>query len=122
MNSFRMICRTFIDWLAQSMRFFPMSARSRFLTSQFTCIGEVDILLLVHDCGRVVDFLLRARKSEYTKPGEGLPGLPPGGNRGRRHASPPIVSLRTTASPPAALAPAGLLRWPAWLLCRSLPR
>src|SRR5437870_3553149 len=50
MNSFRMICSTFIDWFAQSMRFFPMSARSRFLTSQFTCVGVVDIPLLIHEC------------------------------------------------------------------------
>src|SRR4051794_38758927 len=33
-----------MDWLAQSMRFFPMSASSMFLTSQFTCVGVVDIL------------------------------------------------------------------------------
>src|SRR6201982_3681599 len=47
MNSLRMICRTFMDWLAQSMRFFPMSARSRFLTSQLICVGVVDIPLLI---------------------------------------------------------------------------
>src|SRR6266545_1431447 len=47
MNSLRMICSTFIDWLAHSMRFFPRSARSRFLTSQCTCVGVVDILLLL---------------------------------------------------------------------------
>ena len=33
MNSLRMICRTFIDWFAQSMRFLPISASSMFLTS-----------------------------------------------------------------------------------------
>ena len=36
-----------MDWLAQSMRFFPMSARSRFLTSQLICVGVVDIPLLI---------------------------------------------------------------------------
>src|SRR5215813_11451854 len=49
MNSFRMICSTFIDWFAQSMRFFPMSARSRFFTSQLICVGVVDIPLLIHE-------------------------------------------------------------------------
>src|SRR5580700_6098903 len=46
MNSLRMICRTFIDWLAQSIRFFPRSAKSRFLMSQFSCGAVVDIPLL----------------------------------------------------------------------------
>src|SRR5499427_7519755 len=46
MNSLRIICRTFIDWLAQSIRFFPRSAASIFLMSQVTCVGVVDILLL----------------------------------------------------------------------------
>src|SRR5579871_400292 len=34
MKSLRIICRTFIDWLAHSMRFLPRSATSKFLTSQ----------------------------------------------------------------------------------------
>src|SRR6202035_170122 len=46
MNSLRMICRTFIDWLAHSIRFLPRSARSRFFTSQFNCVDVVDMLLL----------------------------------------------------------------------------
>src|SRR4029077_2079081 len=47
MNSLRMICRTFIDWLAQSIRFLPRSAKSRLFTSQFNCVGVVDIHLLL---------------------------------------------------------------------------
>src|SRR5215469_5708017 len=47
MNSLRMICRTFMDWLAHSMRFFPRSAKSRFFTSQLTCVVVVDIPLLL---------------------------------------------------------------------------
>src|SRR5205807_3538506 len=45
-NSLRIIWSTFIDWLAQSIRFFPISARSRFLISQLTCRGIVGIRLL----------------------------------------------------------------------------
>jgi len=33
MNSLRMICSTFIDWFAHSMRFLPRSASSNPLTS-----------------------------------------------------------------------------------------
>ena len=46
MNSLRIICSTFMDWFAHSMRFFPKSASSTFLISQFT--AAVDMLLL---CG-----------------------------------------------------------------------
>src|SRR5208337_1795307 len=46
MNSLRMICRTFIDWFAQSIRFLPRSASSKFLMSQFTCADVVAITLL----------------------------------------------------------------------------
>src|SRR5258707_13222999 len=46
MNSLRMICSTFIDWLAQSMRFLPRSASSKLLMSQFRGVAVVDILLL----------------------------------------------------------------------------
>src|SRR5271168_1611203 len=46
MNSLRMICRTFMDWLAQSILFLPRSAKSRLFTSQFSCVGVVDIPLL----------------------------------------------------------------------------
>ena len=45
MNSLRMICSTFMDWFAHSMRFLPRSASSMFLMSQFT--AAVDMLLLV---------------------------------------------------------------------------
>src|SRR5215469_10278242 len=45
MNSLRMICRTFIDWLAHSMRFLPRSASSMFLISQL--MAAVDMLLLI---------------------------------------------------------------------------
>src|SRR5437660_9160283 len=45
-NSLRIIWSTFIDWLAQSIRFLPRSARSRFLISQLTCRGIVGIRLL----------------------------------------------------------------------------
>src|ERR1700758_376373 len=51
MNYLRMICRTFMDWLAQSMRRLPRSASSTFLMSQLIA-GVLDILLLVHDDGR----------------------------------------------------------------------
>ena len=44
MNSLRMICSTFMDWFAHSMRFLPRSASSMFLMSQFT--AAVDMLLL----------------------------------------------------------------------------
>jgi hypothetical protein len=37
-----MICSTFMDWFAHSMRFFPRSASSMFLISQFT--AAVDML------------------------------------------------------------------------------
>src|SRR5438067_12111308 len=47
MNSLRMICRTFMDWLAQSMRFLPKSAKSKFLMSDDTCVGVVAMLLPV---------------------------------------------------------------------------
>src|SRR5690349_23089283 len=46
MNSLRMICRTFIDWFAHSMRFFPRSASSMFLMSQL--IAAVDMVLLIN--------------------------------------------------------------------------
>src|SRR6266849_10226657 len=46
MNSLRIICRTFMDWFAQSIRFLPRSAKSRLFTSQFSCVGVVDMLLL----------------------------------------------------------------------------
>src|SRR6202162_756242 len=46
MNSLRMICRTFMDWLAQSIRFLPRSAKSRVLTSLFIGGVVVDMLLL----------------------------------------------------------------------------
>ena len=39
MNSLRMICSTFMDWFAHSMRFLPRSAKSKLLTSQFSCVG-----------------------------------------------------------------------------------
>src|SRR3954453_6824915 len=39
MNSLRMIWRTFIDWLAHSMRFLPCSASSRLLTSDRICVS-----------------------------------------------------------------------------------
>src|ERR1700733_2695117 len=44
-NSFRIICSTFMDWLAHSMRFLPSSASSKLLISEFTC-AAVDIRLL----------------------------------------------------------------------------
>ena len=44
-NSLRMICSTFMDWFAHSMRFFPKSARSMFLMSQLICAAVVDMLL-----------------------------------------------------------------------------
>src|ERR1700751_4350113 len=72
MNSLRMICSTFMDWFAHSMRFFPMSARSRFLTSQFTCVGVVDILLLLLLTARFA-VPVQAVNPEYTSP-NGKPG------------------------------------------------
>src|SRR5580658_6344495 len=45
MNSLRIICSTFMDWFAHSMRFLPSSASSRLLMSLFTC-AAVDIRLL----------------------------------------------------------------------------
>src|SRR5499425_2057646 len=55
MNSFRMICRTFIDWFAHSMRSLPRSASSMFLMSQL--IAAVDILftLLASNCQLAAD-------------------------------------------------------------------
>ena len=41
MNSLRMICSTFMDWLAHSMRFLPRSASSTFLISQFTAAVDM---------------------------------------------------------------------------------
>src|SRR5580658_6158518 len=48
MNSFLIICSTFMDWFAHSMRFLPRSARSRLLISLFTGadVETVDIRLL----------------------------------------------------------------------------
>src|SRR5215472_16269168 len=44
MNSLRMICSTFIDWLAQSIRFLPKSASSTLAISPMVCVvGVVDI-------------------------------------------------------------------------------
>src|SRR5271165_3620086 len=60
MNSLRMICRTFMDWLAQSIRFLPRSAKSRLFTSQFSCVGVVDIPLLFE--------LIKLVKPEIIKP------------------------------------------------------
>src|ERR1700684_1965185 len=45
MNSLRIICSTFMDWFAHSMRFLPSSASSRLLISLLTC-AAVDIRLL----------------------------------------------------------------------------
>src|SRR5580700_7468298 len=45
MNSFRIICSTFMDWFAHSMRFLPSSASSRLLMSLLIC-AAVDIRLL----------------------------------------------------------------------------
>src|SRR6202162_1554242 len=45
MNSLRIICNTFMDWFAHSMRFLPSSASSRLLISLLIC-AAVDILLL----------------------------------------------------------------------------
>src|SRR5271166_768365 len=45
MNSLRIICSTFMDWFAHSMRFLPSSASSRLLMSLLTC-AAVDIRLL----------------------------------------------------------------------------
>src|SRR5580698_2160758 len=45
MNSLRIICRTFMDWFAHSMRFLPSSASSRLLISLLIC-AAVDIRLL----------------------------------------------------------------------------
>src|SRR5437763_6392386 len=55
-NSLRIICSTFIDWLAQSIRFLPRSAASRFFTSQFICAVVVDILLLC----RIMEVLMQS--------------------------------------------------------------
>jgi hypothetical protein len=44
MKSLRMICRTFIDWFAQSMRFLPISASSRLAISPGTRAVVVDII------------------------------------------------------------------------------
>src|SRR5690348_5325311 len=41
MKSLRMICRTFMDWLAHSMRFLPRSASSRLLTSDETAVLDI---------------------------------------------------------------------------------
>src|SRR5438445_6327565 len=46
MNSLRMICRTFMDWLAHSIRFLPSSANSSPLISHCTWVVVVDMLLL----------------------------------------------------------------------------
>src|ERR1700677_2086253 len=43
MNSLRMICKTFIDWFAHSIRFLPRSANSMPLMSECNCVGVVDI-------------------------------------------------------------------------------
>src|SRR5580700_8128814 len=45
MNSLRIICSTFMDWFAHSMRFLPSSASSRLLISLLIC-AAVDIRLL----------------------------------------------------------------------------
>src|SRR5438477_3304064 len=110
MNSLRMICSTFIDWFAHSMRFFPMSARSRFLSSQFTCVGVVDIPLLIYKC--------------FVNPG--IPAPPDIQNTRNRHpdwlaehvgelpedvAKRPLSLWGTSASPSAEPVRADLLHW-----------
>src|SRR5271170_1609113 len=45
MNSLRIICSTFMDWFAHSMRFLPSSASSRLLMSLLICAAD-DIRLL----------------------------------------------------------------------------
>src|SRR5229473_1721916 len=45
MNSLRIICSTFMDWFAHSMRFLPSSASSGLLISELIC-AAVDIRLL----------------------------------------------------------------------------
>src|ERR1700733_3400982 len=45
MNSLRIICSTFMDWFAHSMRFLPSSASSGLLMSLLIC-AAVDIRLL----------------------------------------------------------------------------
>src|SRR5215469_14952734 len=59
MNSFRIICRTFIDWLAHSMRFLPKSAISTFLMSQL--MAAVDILFPLYFL--LLRFCLRGARS-----------------------------------------------------------
>src|SRR5579863_5386718 len=46
MNSLRIICSTFMDWFAHSMRFLPSSASSTLLISLLICVAAVDIRLL----------------------------------------------------------------------------
>src|SRR5713101_9049580 len=44
MNSLRMICSTFIDWFAHSMRFLPRSASSNPLTSLVIDVVAISLL------------------------------------------------------------------------------
>src|SRR5258706_808091 len=65
MNSFRIICSTFMDWFAHSMRFFPSSASFTLLMSLLTC-DAVDIRLLwrlhaAEDCFGALVILRDAR-------------------------------------------------------------
>src|SRR3984957_13478930 len=63
MNSLRIICSTFMDWFAHSMRFLPSSASSRLLISLFTC-AAVDIRLLWRLHAKIVLCLRRIIRYE----------------------------------------------------------
>src|SRR5438309_10332549 len=123
MNSLRMICRTFMDWLAQSMRFFPMSGRSRFLTSQLICVGVVDIPLLISMM--TVKFWAPASQLDDQNTrnvGEIFPERHYRELPGGRRQTSPFRLTETTASRPAKPVRAAQLRWPAWQPYPWLPR
>src|ERR1700739_726033 len=113
MNSLRMICRTFMDWLGQSVGFFPMAARSRFLTSQLICVGVVDIPLLISmmtvkfwaPASQLDDQNTRHVGRDFSR--TSLPGV----TMGRRQTS-PFRLKEATASRPAKPVRAAQLRWP----------
>ena len=120
MNSLRMICSTFIDWFAQSMRFLPMSANSMIFTSHRTCVGVVDIPLLIDDAFKIQIFVSSFAVQNTRMPGgkawlQSSPELPERVLRPRRLG---ITNFLLSAKP----VPVVPHRWPVSPLCRSLPK
>src|ERR1700722_11873264 len=130
MNSLRIICSTFMDWFAHSMRFLPISASSTLLISLFTC-AAVDIRLLWRFHAEIVLCLrriigyecsVRIHEPELASPDQNtLRGMALSAHAESASSSRAIKMREcplTCAPPPAPALPH---RWPAAPPCPSLP-